>query len=141
MLLRPGRSEVHPNDVDLKTEVCRGITLNIPLVSAAMDTVTEAPMAIAMALQGGIGIVHKNMAAEHQAREVRTVKKYESGVIREPITVAPGTSVHEVMQLTRAMAEAWSRDQSGITCNAIAPGLVPTDLTSSLPQNLVDLAI
>jgi len=91
-----------PKDVDLSTRLTRSIALNVPLVSAAMDTVTQAPMAIAMALQGGIGIVHKNMTAADQASEVRTVKKYESGVIREPVTVAPGVSVQDVMQITRA---------------------------------------
>ncbi|MGD2083584.1 MAG: IMP dehydrogenase [Chromatiales bacterium] len=102
VLLLPGYSSVLPKDVDLSTRLTRSIALNIPFLSAAMDTVTEGPMAIAMALQGGIGIVHKNMTAERQAREVRQVKKYESGVIREPISVAPDTSIHEVMELTRA---------------------------------------
>jgi IMP dehydrogenase len=102
VLLLPGYSNVLPKDVDLSTRLTRSIALNVPIVSAAMDTVTEAPMAIVMALQGGIGIVHKNMTAENQAREVRTVKKYESGVIREPITVEPNVTVYEVMQITRA---------------------------------------
>ncbi len=102
VLLLPGYSNVMPKDVDLSTRLTRSIALNVPLVSAAMDTVTQAPMAIAMALQGGIGIVHKNMTAADQAGEVRTVKKYESGVIREPVTVAPGVSVQDVMQITRA---------------------------------------
>jgi IMP dehydrogenase len=102
VLLLPGYSNVLPKDVDLSTRLTRAIGLNIPFVSAAMDTVTEGSMAIAMALQGGIGIVHKNMTAERQAREVRQVKKYESGVIREPISVSPETSIHEVMELTRS---------------------------------------
>jgi len=102
VLLLPGYSNVLPKDVDLSTRLTRSIALNVPLVSAAMDTVTEAPMAIAMALQGGIGIVHKNMTVDAQAREVRAVKKYESGVIREPVTVRPGASVQEVLQITRA---------------------------------------
>jgi IMP dehydrogenase len=88
--------------VDLTTRLTRGIELKIPLVSAAMDTVTESRLAIALALEGGIGIIHKNMSAERQAREVLTVKKYESGIIRNPITVTPETSIGEVMALTRA---------------------------------------
>ncbi len=102
VLLVPAHSSVLPNEVDLSTRLTRGIELKIPLVSAAMDTVTEARLAIALALEGGIGIVHKNMSPEHQAREVLTVKKYESGIIRDPVTVTPDTSVGEVMQITRA---------------------------------------
>jgi IMP dehydrogenase len=102
VLLVPAHSTVLPKDVDLRTQLTRDITLNIPLVSAAMDTVTEARFAIAMALEGGIGIVHKNMTPERQAHEVTSVKKYESGVIREPITVGPYVSIGEVVELTRA---------------------------------------
>ena len=102
VLLVPAHSDILPKDVDLSTRLTRGIELKIPLVSAAMDTVTEARLAIAMALEGGIGIVHKNMTIEQQAREIRNVKKYESGVIHDPITVSPGTSIGEVIQLTRA---------------------------------------
>ncbi len=102
VLLVPAYSTVLPKDVDLKTRLTREISLNIPLLSAAMDTVTESRLAIALALEGGIGIVHKNMSAERQAAEVANVKKYESGVIREPITVTPQTSILEVMDLTRA---------------------------------------
>jgi IMP dehydrogenase len=101
VLLVPAHSTVLPNQVDLSTRLTRGIELKIPLVSAAMDTVTEARLAIALALEGGIGIIHKNMSAEHQAKEVLAVKKYESGIIRNPITVTPETSIGEVMQLTR----------------------------------------
>ena len=102
VLLVPAHSTVLPKDVDLRTKLSRGIELNIPLVSAAMDTVTEARFAIALALEGGIGIVHKNMTPEQQAHEVASVKKYESGVIREPITVGPYVSIGEVVELTRA---------------------------------------
>ncbi len=101
VLLVPAHSTVLPYQVDLSTRLTRGIELKIPLVSAAMDTVTEARLAIALALEGGIGIIHKNMSAEHQAKEVLAVKKYESGIIRNPITVTPETSIGEVMQLTR----------------------------------------
>ena len=102
VLLVPAHSTVLPKDVDLRTKLSRGIELNIPLVSAAMDTVTEARFAIALALEGGIGIVHKNMTPEQQAHEVASVKQYESGVIREPITVGPYVSIGEVVELTRA---------------------------------------
>jgi IMP dehydrogenase len=101
VLLVPAHSTVLPKDVSVATRLTRGIRLHIPLVSAAMDTVTEGRLAIALALEGGIGIVHKNMAAEQQAAEVRRVKKYESGIIRDPITVPPTMSIGEVMELTR----------------------------------------
>ncbi|HEX6549676.1 MAG TPA: IMP dehydrogenase [Gammaproteobacteria bacterium] len=102
VLLVPAFSDVLPRDVELKTRLTRDITLNIPLVSAAMDTVTEARLAIAMAQEGGIGIVHKNMTPEEQARHVRSVKKFESGVIKDPFTVTPDTTVGDVLKLTRA---------------------------------------
>ncbi len=101
VLLLPAHSVVLPRDVEIKTQLTRNITLNIPLVSAAMDTVTEANLAIAIAQEGGIGIIHKNMTVEQQAQEVRTVKKYESGVIKNPITVSPSATVRDVMELTR----------------------------------------
>ncbi|HSS06198.1 MAG TPA: IMP dehydrogenase [Rhodanobacteraceae bacterium] len=100
--LVPAYSDVLPRDVDLGTRLTRTIRLNLPIVSAAMDTVTEARLAITMAQSGGIGIIHKNMTIERQAAEVRLVKKFESGVIRDPITVGPATSIREVMQITRA---------------------------------------
>jgi len=102
VLLVPAYSEVLPRDVDLSTQLTRGIRLNLPLVSAAMDTVTEARLAIALAQEGGIGIVHKNMSSESQAREVGRVKKYESGVIKDPITVRPDATIRDVIELTRA---------------------------------------
>lgn len=95
--LVPAESSVLPKDVDLKTKLTRDITLNIPLLSAGMDTVTEARLAIAMAAEGGLGILHKNMPIEKQAEEVRKVKKFESGVVKDPITVSPDTSVREVL--------------------------------------------
>ena len=101
VLLVPDHSAVLPGEVCVRTELTPAISLNIPLVSAAMDTVTEAGLAIAMAQAGGIGIIHKNMSPEMQARNVRQVKKYESGVIKEPLTVAPHTSIREVIALTR----------------------------------------
>src|SRR6056297_2654128 len=102
VLLVPAHSTVLPSDVDLSTQLTREIAIKSPLVSAAMDTVTEARLAIAMALEGGIGIVHKNMSIERQAREVLAVKRYESGIIRDPITVSPHVSIGEVLALTRA---------------------------------------
>jgi len=103
VLLQPGYSEVLPREVDLSTSLTREIRLNIPLLSAAMDTVTESRLAIALAQEGGMGIVHKNMAIETQAKQVLTVKKFESGMVRNPITVAPDMSIREVIDLTRAM--------------------------------------
>jgi IMP dehydrogenase len=100
--LVPAESNVLPKDVSTATRLTRGITLNIPLVSAAMDTVTEARLAITMAQAGGIGIVHKNLPVDRQAHEVRVVKKFEAGVIRDPFTVGPDTSIREVLALTRA---------------------------------------
>lgn len=102
VLLVPAHSTVLPKDVDLRSKLTREIDLSIPLIAAAMDTVTESRLAITLALEGGIGIIHKNMTPEHQAKEVLAVKKYESGVIREPITVTPDTSIYDVMQLTHA---------------------------------------
>ena len=102
VLLVPDYSEVLPREVDLSTQLTRTIRLNLPLISAAMDTVTEARLAIAIAQEGGIGIVHKSMSIEAQAREVRRVKKYESGVVLDPITVTPQTTIREVMDLTKA---------------------------------------
>jgi len=101
VLLLPAHSIVVPKDVDLATQLTRDIQLNIPLLSAAMDTVTESRLAIAVAQEGGIGIVHKNMTIEQQANQVRLVKKHESGVIKDPICVSPGTSIREVLELTR----------------------------------------
>jgi IMP dehydrogenase len=103
VLLQPGYSEVLPREVDLSTSLTREIRLNIPLLSAAMDTVTEARLAIALAQEGGMGIVHKNMAIEGQAKQVLKVKKFESGMVRKPITVSPDMTIREVIELTRAM--------------------------------------
>lgn len=101
VLLIPGYSEVLPKDVSLKTRLTRGIELNIPLLSAAMDTVTEARLAIAMAQEGGIGIIHKNMTIEQQAAEVRKVKRFESGVVKDPITIEADATVGDLFDLTR----------------------------------------
>lgn len=102
VLLIPAYSEVLPKDVSLKTRLTKGIALNIPLVSAAMDTVTESRLAIGMAQEGGLGILHKNMETDDQARHVRMVKKYESGVVKDPITVSPDTTVADLLRITDA---------------------------------------
>ena len=101
VLLVPAFSQVLPRDTSLATQLSRNIRLNLPLVSAAMDTVTEARLAIALAQEGGIGIVHKNMPPKQQAAEVARVKRYESGVLRDPITVSPGVPVRDVIALSR----------------------------------------
>lgn len=100
--LVPAHSTILPKDVSLATRLTRDLRLNLPIVSAAMDTVTEARLAIAMAQLGGIGILHKNMSAERQAAEVARVKNFEAGVIKEPFTVGPDTTIGEVLKLTRA---------------------------------------
>ena len=101
VLLVPAYSQVLPRDTSLATRLSRNIALNLPLVSAAMDTVTEARLAIAIAQEGGIGVVHKNLTPRQQAAEVARVKRYESGVLRDPITVTPDTTVREVVELSR----------------------------------------
>ncbi len=101
VLLVPAHSEILPRDVSLKTRLTRNLTLNLPLVSAAMDTVTEARLAIALAQEGGIGIVHKNLKPKAQAAEVSKVKRFESGVLKDPITIAPTMTVRDVLALTR----------------------------------------
>ena len=101
VLLVPAHSNVLPREVRLTTRLTRNIRLNIPLLSAAMDTVTESRLAIALAQEGGIGIVHKNMSPRAQAAEVAKVKRFESGVVKEPITISPSMSVREVIEITR----------------------------------------
>src|SRR3984957_13203892 len=102
VMLVPAYSDVLPREVSLSSQLTREIRVNLPVVSAAMDTVTEARLAITIAQEGGIGIIHKNMSIEHQARHVDRVKKFESGVITDPITVSPQMSIREVIELTRA---------------------------------------
>lgn len=101
VLLIPAHSEVLPRDVKLTTKLTRELTINIPVVSAAMDTVTEAPLAIAIAQAGGIGIIHKNMSIEAQAAQVAQVKRFESGVVKDPVVISPDMTVRKVLELTR----------------------------------------
>lgn len=101
VLLVPGHSTVLPADADLRTKITREFALNIPLVSAAMDTVTESSLAIALAQEGGMGFIHKNMSIEQQANHVRRVKKFESGIVSDPITVTPETTVGQLKQMTQ----------------------------------------
>jgi len=100
VLLVPAYSQVLPKDASLATRFSRNIRLNLPLVSAAMDTVTEARLAIAIAQEGGIGIVHKNLTAPEQAAQVAKVKRYESGVVRDPVVITPEHTVLQVLQLS-----------------------------------------
>lgn len=102
VLLLPAYSEVLPKSVNLQTRLTREITLNLPMISAAMDTVTEAKMSISMAQLGGMGIIHKNMDIERQARQVRHVKKFEAGTVADPVTVGPEATVGELIQITKA---------------------------------------
>ena len=101
VLLVPAHSNILPRDVSLATRLTRNISLNLPLVSAAMDTVTEARLAIAIAQEGGIGIVHKNLSAKAQAAEVSKVKRHEAGILKDPITITPNMTIGEVVALTR----------------------------------------
>src|SRR6185436_10928882 len=99
VLLVPQKSEVLPSEVDVRTRLTRNIALNVPIVSAAMDTVTEAPLAIAMAQEGGLGFVHKNLSVEAQAAEVDKVKRSESGMIVDPVTVSPTARVADALEV------------------------------------------
>lgn len=101
VLLVPAYSNVLPREVSLRTQLTRTVRLNIPILSAAMDTVTEGRLAIALAQQGGLGVIHKNLSPAQQAAQVRIVKKFESGVVKDPITVSPDTNIREVLELTR----------------------------------------
>ena len=97
VLLRPGLSDVLPPEVDIRTRITRGISLNLPVVASAMDTVTESKMAIAMAQAGGIGVIHQNLSPAEQAAEVRKVKRYESGMGVDPITVFPDATLADAL--------------------------------------------
>src|SRR5579883_1659007 len=99
VLLQPGLSDVLPSEVDVTTNLTSSIKLNIPIISAAMDTVTEGPLAIAMAQAGGIGVIHRNLEPEEQARHIRQVKKFESGMVANPVPIAPSASLKDALRL------------------------------------------
>jgi IMP dehydrogenase len=101
VLLRPGLSEILPSDADIRTRIARGIQLNIPIVASAMDTVTEAKMAIAMAQAGGLGVIHRNLEPDEQAAQVRQVKKFESGMVVNPLTIHPGATLADALALMK----------------------------------------
>ena len=121
VLLKPGLSEVLPADADIRTRVTRGIELNIPIIASAMDTVTEAKMAIAMAQAGGIGVIHRNMEPEQQAAEVRQVKRFESGMVVNPVTIHPEATIGMLMAISRVMrlrtstSEGSTSDRPGLS--------------------------
>src|SRR5712664_3659397 len=101
VLLRPGLSDVLPSEVDIRSRITREIALNIPIVASAMDTVTEVQMAIAMAQAGGIGVIHRNLAPEAQAAQVRQVKKFESGMVVNPVTIHPEATLKDALALMK----------------------------------------
>src|SRR6186713_3116461 len=102
VLLKPGLSDVLPSEVDVRTKITREISLNIPIVASAMDTVTEAAMAIAMAQAGGLGVIHRNLEPEDQAAQVRQVKKFESGMVVNPLTIHPDAKLADALELMKA---------------------------------------
>ena len=102
VLLQPSLSNVLPSEVDITTNLTKSIRLNIPIISAAMDTVTEGPLAIAMAQAGGIGVIHKNLEPELQAQHIQQVKKFESGMVVNPVTIAPGATLKEALTLMKS---------------------------------------
>src|SRR5438477_7778412 len=101
VLLQPGLSDVVPSEVDIRTHITRAIPLNIPIIASAMDTVTEARMAIAMAQAGGIGVIHRNLEPDQQAAQVRLVKKFESGMVVNPVTIAPDAPLADALALMK----------------------------------------
>src|SRR5580700_69673 len=133
VLLKPGLSEVMPSDADVRTRVTRGIELNMPIIASAMDTVTEAKMAIAMAQAGGIGVIHRNLEPEEQAAQVRQVKRFESGMVVNPVTIHP--------QATLAQARALMKEHgiSGIPVVERAGGASPISAAPSAPGKLVGI--
>lgn len=139
VLLLPRYSNVLPKDVDLSTRLSPNITLNIPLLSAAMDTVTEARLAVAMAEEGGLGIIHKNMSIERQAAEVRRVKKYESGVVMDPITVTPSTTIRELINISKTHNISGMPVVERLTTPATQTQNDPSALLSGVDRPLVGI--
>ena len=115
VLLQPSLSDVLPSEVDVTTNLTKSIRLNIPIISAAMDTVTEGPLAIAMAQAGGIGVIHRNLEPEVQAQHVQKVKKFESGMVVNPVTIAPGATLKDALALMKFQQvlrdSLWSRSR------------------------------
>ncbi len=111
VLLEPGPSEVIPGEVDIRTRLTRDIALNVPIISAAMDTVTEAGLAIAMAQFGGIGVIHRNLSIEEQAEQVRRVKRFESGMVVNPVTVTPDYTLRQLRVLKERLKVSGIRIQ------------------------------
>src|SRR5689334_7250322 len=101
VLLKPGLSDILPSEADIRSHVTRAIPLNIPIIASAMDTVTEARMAIAMAQAGGLGVIHRNLEAEDQAEQIRQVKKFESGMVVNPVTIRPSATLAEALDLMK----------------------------------------
>ena len=134
VLLVPAHSEVLPNDVQLSTRLTQTINLNIPMVSAAMDTVTEGRFAIALAQEGGIGFIHKNMPIKQQAQEVKKVKHFEAGVVKKPIVVNPNNTIFEVKELTQRFGFA---SFPVIENNKLVGIITQTDFTGFLRDKLL----
>src|ERR1700737_2731244 len=132
VLLKPGLSEVMPSEADVRTRLTRSVALNIPVISAAMDTVTEARLAIAMAQAGGIGVIHRNLSPEEQAEAVRQVKKFESGMVVNPVTIRPEATLADALELMRR------HSISGIP--VVANGAAPAKLLGILTNRDVRFA-
>src|SRR5258708_22172762 len=126
VLLTPGYSRVLPGDTDIRTRLTRSISLNLPIVSAAMDTVTEARLAIAMAQAGGIGVIHRNLSPDEQAEAVRQVKKFESGMVVNPVTIRPEATLADALELMRR----YSISGIPVVANGAAPGKLLGILTN-----------
>ena len=122
VLLVPAYSEILPRDTQLQTQLTRDLRINIPMVSACMDTVTEARLAITLAQEGGIGFIHKNMTADQQAAEVAKVKRHESGVVSEPITIGPDMLVGDVIALAREHRISGLPTATPRACSTASPG-------------------
>ncbi len=118
VLLKPGLSELLPSDADIRSRITRDIPLNIPIVASAMDTVTEAKMAIAMAQAGGLGVIHRNLEPDEQAAQVRQVKKFESGMVVNPVTIDPGATLADALALMQDSATAAPASSSAFSPTA-----------------------
>ncbi len=137
VLLRPAASSVMPTEVNIASRLTRTIALHMPIMSSAMDTVTEAPMAIAMAAMGGLGVIHRNLEPPEQAEQVRLVKKYESGMVMNPITIHPDETLSDALEMMRATtaspASRWS--SAGRTATAASSSASsPTATCASPPR-------